>query len=257
MIKRIAAGILGMLCLLLLTAPLAGAADLKPSNLTVIMTYNGAPLKGLEVALSRVADATLQQNGTVTFSSVQAFSGAGADFSDLGDAANVALAARLDTYAVSHGIAYNEKLTDSAGKVTYNALPAGLYLVEQKDSKKSGYVMAPYLVMVPSADSSNALNYEVTSYPKTELTKITVPTTPTTTTPTPNKKVKPKPTPGPGTTPGSSSAQTASTTPKTGDNTLLPWRIVGIITGSAGLLGVAYSLDRRRRDHLSVHNAGM
>jgi len=162
--------------MLLLVPSIVCAADLQSSNLTVVMNYNNAPLSGIDVETCLVANATADVNGTVTFTATQAFAGANADLTTLTtDEANVALAARLDSYASANNITRSAQVTGSGGETTFSNLPAGLYLVAQKNGASSEYIIAPYLVMVPTTGTArNSWNYNVVSYPKTEPTKIDI-----------------------------------------------------------------------------------
>jgi len=143
------------------------------------MDYGDTPLKGINVTTCLVADAVVDANGNVVFTATQAFAGVGADFTNLTEDKNIALAASLDAYASDNNISRSAKLTDSNGEAAFTNLSAGLYLVAQKDNGSSGYIIAPYLVMVPEVDTATrgGWDYNVISYPKTEPTKIDVTTT--------------------------------------------------------------------------------
>ena len=171
MTKRITAVILAMIFVLMLAPNFTWAMDSEPSNLTIVMEYDGSPLKGINVAISRVADAK-EENGGVIFSATQEFAGAGADFSDLTKQKNIALAAVLDAYASANNIAMSARVTGSNGRATFTGLPAGLYLVAQRDGENSLYIVAPYLVAVPGLNAAgDGWDYDVVSYPKTEPVK--------------------------------------------------------------------------------------
>ena len=168
MTKRITAFILAMIFVLMLTPNFTYAMDSVPSSLTVVMEYDGSPLKGVNVAVCRVADAKVEKYDVV-YEATQDFTGAEADFTDLTKQKNIALAAVLDVYASAHDITMSVKATDSAGKAAFAGLSAGLYLVAQRDGANSRYIIAPYLVAVPGAGASgDQWNHDVVSYPKTE-----------------------------------------------------------------------------------------
>jgi len=168
--KQILAAILILCCLLPLSLANAGFED--PSTLTVVLRYDDAPLPGIRISVCRVAEIR-ENNGSITFDTVAAFIGAGADFSNLGTAErNLAQAAILDAYAAAHNISRSTALTNSLGGAIFEDLPAGLYLVAQDDMEDSEYSMVPYLVMVPSIDQSTKItDNDVISHPKTEPTK--------------------------------------------------------------------------------------
>ena len=169
MTKRLTALILTAICLLLLTPNIVYAINSEPSNLTVNMSYDDAPLEGINVAICLVADARAN-GGSWDFDVVSAFAGTETDFSRLTTAQNIALAASLDSYASEHDIERVSDITDKNGNAVFSDLSAGLYLVAQIDSENSDYSIAPYIVMVPTPDPINrgVWDRNVVSYPKTE-----------------------------------------------------------------------------------------
>lgn len=63
------------------------------------------------------------------------------------------------------------KTSNKDGKVTFNNLPLGLYLVKQTN-KVDGYSnITPYLVVLPK-EQDNKFIYEITSKPKTEIINL-------------------------------------------------------------------------------------
>ena len=171
MMKRITAVMLAMIFVLMLVPNLAFAMDLDSSSLTVVVKYDDLPLKGINVAICRVADAK-EENGKIVYTATQEFSGAGADYMDLTEDKNAALAAVLDAYAYVGGIRMTAKVTDSSGKAFFTDLPAGMYLVTQRDGENSQYAIAPYLAAIPRINTAgNGCDHDVISYPKTELVK--------------------------------------------------------------------------------------
>jgi len=139
---------------MLLALMATGVSASQPPTLTVAMKYGNTPLGGISVAVCRVADA--KENSYVA---VQAFAGAGANFSNLTKEKNIALAASLNAYAAANSIPRSVKVTDSGGKAVYAGLAPGLYLVAQVNGESSEYIIAPYLV---------AVREDVTASPKTE-----------------------------------------------------------------------------------------
>lgn len=171
MTKRIAAAILAMAFALMLAPGFSYAMDSGPSSLTVVMEYNGLPLKGINVAIFRVAGMEEKDGGAI-FSATQEFAGAGADFTGLTKKKNIELAAVLDAYASANNTAMSARATDKNGKASFADLPSGLYLVAQRDGENSRYTIAPYLVAVPGAKASGGgWDYNVVSYPKSEPVK--------------------------------------------------------------------------------------
>ena len=166
--KRLIAICIAALLLLAVVPGTAYALNAGPPSLAVVMKIDSDFLSGINVAVCRVADAK-EEKGGVVYSAVPEFAGAGADFTNLTKARNVALAANLDAYACAKAIARIVKVTGSDGKAVYADLSPGLYLVaqstvlpEQAGSENSEHIIAPYLVAVLG---------DVTAYPKTEPVK--------------------------------------------------------------------------------------
>jgi len=168
--KRFISAILAALCILLIPVA-AHALNLQPSALTVIVKYGETPLNGIHITLCRVADAQ-EVNGTIVYNAIPAFSGFGAGFAPLLRNESAALDAILNILKANTAIASAAKLTDSDGKAVFAGLPAGLYLVTQKDAETCGYRIAPFIVAVPSPNATGSgWNYNVTARPKVELVK--------------------------------------------------------------------------------------
>ena len=165
--------------LMLATVPGAAyALNAEALSLTVVMKADDELLRGISVAVCRVADAKTDK-GSVVYTAVPAFAGAGADFTNLTKARNIALAANLDAYAAANNIPRGVKVTGSDGKAAYADLSPGLFLVAQVDSENSEYIIAPYLVAVPGAHPTlrGAMEYNVVALPKTEPVKRDAETT--------------------------------------------------------------------------------
>ena len=167
---------LAVACMLLTLPNAAYALDVQPSTLTVIMKHGDITLRGYDIAVCLAAGAK-EDNGSVVYTAAEAFAGAGADFTDLTEEKNIALAATLDAYAVARNIPRASKVTDNDGKAVFKGLSAGLYLVSQVEDEDSKYVIAPYLVMVPSLNVKlQGWNHNVIAYPKSEPVKRDVKT---------------------------------------------------------------------------------
>jgi len=180
--KRFMTVFLAAILILAMVPGAVYAFNEEPSSLTVIMRADGELLDGITVAVCLVADAAGDDNNIV-YLAAPTFSGAGADFTNLTKEKNIALAATLDAYAVTNGIARSVKVTDIDGRAAYPNLTPGLYLVAQTDAESSEYIIAPYLVTVPSQHPTrDGWEYNVTAYPKSEPVKRSSETPPTTTT---------------------------------------------------------------------------
>jgi len=133
--KRLLTVMLAALCLLPLGMGAADALDTSkltapsnltvPSSLTVAAKYGEEKLSGISVAVCRAAD-LVEANGTLVFAAILAFSGAGADFTNLTQEKNTALAAALDAFAAANNIRRSIKSTDSGGNAAFTDLPGAV-----------------------------------------------------------------------------------------------------------------------------------
>lgn len=65
-----------------------------------------------------------------------------------------------------------EKTTGADGKVSFDGLDLGIYLVEETDAPAGIVAGAPFIVSVPMVnEASDAWNYDVVAYPKNTETK--------------------------------------------------------------------------------------
>ncbi|MBQ1966976.1 MAG: hypothetical protein II356_03270 [Clostridia bacterium] len=98
------------------------------------------------------------------------------DFKDngmeMGNFSDAYLPIHLKAYAESKSIPYTEKATDSKGKVVFNNLPCGAYLVVPV-GVEDGYLSPnPFIVAVPIKDETNdKWIYDVDATPKIESDK--------------------------------------------------------------------------------------
>ena len=169
--KKITYFIIAIICIIMLipTTTVAGIKD-SDSTLTLVMEHGNIKLSGMTISLCRVADVKEYADG-VSYESTSEFSKAGADFTNLGREKNIEIAARLHSHAFDNSIDRDIKHTDNDGRVVYDKLEAGMYLVAQHDAKKGEYVFTPYLIAVPTPHEVNEgeWNYSIVAYPKSEI----------------------------------------------------------------------------------------
>ena len=169
--KKIKYFITIILCMIMLipTITVAGIKD-SHSTLTLVMEYGDIKLDGMTVSVCRVADVKEYKDG-VSYEATSEFLGAGADFTNLEKEKNIVVAANLHSHATNNSVDRHIKNTDVNGRVMYDKLEAGLYLISQHDAKKGEHVFTPYLVAVPVPHEVNEgeWNYSVVAYPKSEI----------------------------------------------------------------------------------------
>ena len=170
----------------------ASAAERKGSLRVTLTDDDDLPVAGVTMGLCRVGE----KNGTLTAD----FSGAGiAPASLLSDRDNAANAGKLAAWAGQHALTGAELTTDTAGRVFYDELTEGVYLVLCKPGQELTFT--PFLVQIPTVINGTEL-YNIHSDPKAE-----VPGDPGTG-PSPDPGTGPSPDPGtdpspdPGTDPG-------------------------------------------------------
>ena len=152
------------------------------SSLTVIVQYNevndeggveATPISGAELTVYKVADMSVNI-GNVKFTPTTDFESVPVDYKDMtADDSNKA-AADLYKKVESANIAGQKAVSDAMGEAKFGELPNGMYLIVQTGASgdAENYTrLKPYLAMLPmqSMDVANEWNYDVESYPKTEL----------------------------------------------------------------------------------------
>lgn len=171
---------------------------------------------GNKVGLYKVADVIIDDGYKFAYCSAFATAGtAPAADEDL----NSALAEKLAKIAKDNSVSedVSSKSIDSEGKVEFNDLKVGLYLVVQtaKGTGTQAYTINPFLVTIPYRDTDGTLIYDVNATPKVGIEQ---PPTP----PSPPRK--------------------PPHLPQTGQ---LWWPVM--ILGAAGVLFVVFGIVRKKR----------
>ncbi len=171
---------------------------------------------GNKVALYKVADMIIEDG--YKFAYCSAFASAGtAPAAD--EELNPSLAEKMAGIAKDNSVAadVSSKSIDADGKVEFNDLKVGLYLVVQtaKGTGTQAYTINPFLVTIPYRESNGALVYDVNATPKVG---IELPPTP------PSPPHKPP------------------HLPQTGQ---LWWPVM--VLGAAGVLFVVFGIVRKKR----------
>ena len=183
-IKRIAkaALALSMSLVMPLTSIPASAADnhemLDPDrvgSIAITFTYYDANTKttkpvsgGNSIGLYKVADVVVD-NG-YKFVSDERFAGAGEipDTDAALDAANIDLAEKMAVIAENYAFDVESVETDAQGRVSFDGLEVGLYLVKQ-DARGEGdnrFTITPFLITIPQRNADGSLTYDVDAQAK-------------------------------------------------------------------------------------------
>ena len=142
----------------------------RKGSISITFTYYDETAKktkpvtgGNSVGLYKVADAVVD-NG-FKFVADERFAGAGEipDTDKALDAANLDLAKKMTAIAPKYDFDVQPKKMDAEGKVTFEGLEVGLYLVVQ-DAQGTGnnkLTITPFLITIPQKNPDGSLAYDV------------------------------------------------------------------------------------------------
>ena len=146
-------------------------------SLTVTAALKNNPIEGILIEVYQVAEYS-ESGGSITYTLIDDFASA---FSDEIDFENMtaeesneaaALLSTIDETPVFSGY------TDSNGQISFSVSEYGIYLVVQANSVDGYEEINPFLVLVPSYDSTDdTWEYNVSAEPKTAITAASDETT--------------------------------------------------------------------------------
>lgn len=131
-----------------------------------LLTSENEPIKGAEISIYKVADAKINNNNLL-FENVFEINSCEADFAKIADGV---VSNDLVSCITSTDTLKKNLITDINGKVEFNNLDLGLYLVVQDNMVKGYSKIDSYLVMIPY-EVDNTWSYDSHSYPKTDIYK--------------------------------------------------------------------------------------
>ena len=169
-LKALAMMIITIMCITLFSfATSAVSLDTKGSlTLTTIDKETKEPISGATFRIYRLAYAYASGEG-IAYTYTDEFKNNGMDMGDFSDAY---LPIHLSAYAQMKSLSYTEKSTDSTGKVTFDNLPCGAYLVVPAGASEGYLNPTPFIVAVPTRDSvQNKWVYNIDATPKIESDK--------------------------------------------------------------------------------------
>lgn len=176
--------VLVLALVLLCTVPLTVRAHEVPDaqqrgSVTVTMAYLGEPLPGGSLTLYRVADVATE-DGDYFFEYT-------ADFAACEIAVEELLSAQLPgalaAIAAEKGLTGTTGTADETGRVRFDGLEIGLYLIVQEEAAAGFRKINPFLVSVPQNDDGHYV-YDVETAPKNVPGPEPEPTEPPTVPPT-------------------------------------------------------------------------
>lgn len=182
-------------------------------SISITMTYRDQIVPGGTLTLYRVADIHVD-NGDHSFFYTEEFAGCEIPLDDLSKSDIPTALAKIVKDNSLKGIT---KTIDQEGKVTFEELPLGLYLLVQLKAAPGYKALSPFLVSVPRNDDGSYI-YDVDASPKLSLEPA--PTNP------PTQPTKPP------------------SIPQTGQN---KWQVPALAIGGLFLIGLGMTLCRGGR----------
>lgn len=162
--------IITALCITLFSFGTAAvSADTKGSiTLTTLSKETKEPVSGAVFRIYPIASAYIKDGG-IAFIYTEEFKNNGMDMGDFSDAC---LPVHLSAYAQIMSLAYTEKSTDGSGRVVFDDLMCGAYLVVPVGIDEGYLNPTPFIVTVPMKDASeDKWIYNIDATPKIESDK--------------------------------------------------------------------------------------
>ena len=138
----------------------------KGSIVIDILTNDNEPIIGAEISIYKVADAKIVNNNLL-FENIDEINSCEIDFTKIGDEA---VSNELVNCIISTDISKKTLITNNSGRVKFDSLELGLYLVVQNNMVKGYSKIDSYLVMIPY-EVDNKWCYDSYSVPKTDIFK--------------------------------------------------------------------------------------
>lgn len=162
-----------ILCLLFISNILPVKADTldftRPGTieLTLKESQEQTPIKDLEITIIEVATAK-SENYNLVFNYHENIDSCEADLSDL---SNENLTSEIEKCIKNIELPSQTKLTDSEGKILFDELRLGLYLVKQSNEVEGYSNIDSFLVMIPEVED-NIWKYDIKAKPKTDIIRV-------------------------------------------------------------------------------------
>ena len=153
-LKKFTAIISVIMMIALFVLPLTPAAaalsgEKGSISLNLVDNATGKPLADTSFRLYFVAKAYENGNG-IRYEFVSPYDEANIDLTDLQDSS---LPVHLAYFVESHSLPYTEKTTDKNGKLVFDNLEKGLYLIVPVKSESDSYTISPFVISVPNYNS--------------------------------------------------------------------------------------------------------
>ena len=143
----------------------AAGLDLdRAGSITVVMERKGKPVAGGTLTIYQVAELEVS-DGNPVFRYTEEYDGCGISLEDVDSATASALAA----YTRRNNVQGVTSAIGAEGRITFEDLLPGLYLLVQEKAAPGYYAVEPFLVSVPSIEDGKFV-YDVVATPKHEPT---------------------------------------------------------------------------------------
>ena len=137
----------------------------QTGSISITIKYDDEPVAGGSLTLYKVASISLD-DGNLSYLPTSEFEGFESDFSDALDSK---LADELKDYVDEKKLEGTIKEFDDNGKISYEGLELGLYLMIQREAADGFYELNPFLVSVPGETEDGIVLYNVDASPKVEI----------------------------------------------------------------------------------------
>ena len=138
-------------------------------SISVSVQYDGKAVPGGTLTLYRAGDVT-QDDGNYDFTLNKDFAGSRVSLEDI---QSDQTAKALASYAEAQDISGETRTISEDGKVVFQDLELGLYLLVQHEAADDFVEMAPFLIGIPMVEDGTYI-YDVDASPKTETEKAPV-----------------------------------------------------------------------------------
>lgn len=162
-----------IICLLFVSNILPVKADILDFEktgtieLTLKESTEQTPIKDLEITIIEIASAT-SENHNLVFTYHENIENCEVDLSNLSNEDSVY---ELEKCIKNIELPTQTKLTDTEGKVLFDELRLGIYLVKQTNELNEYSNIDSFLVMIPKVED-NTWDYDIKAKPKTDIIRV-------------------------------------------------------------------------------------
>lgn len=136
-------------------------------SITLTQSDDKTPISGAEITIYQVANPVINNNN-LEFEYHQNIKSCQANLSDL---SNINLAKEISNCINNANLPSQKNTTNQEGKVKFENLPLGLYLVKQTNKLTDYTSIEPFLVIIPKSDNTQWI-YDVEATPKTDIIRL-------------------------------------------------------------------------------------